>query len=220
LKRLLYVGLAAAAVAAGAFAIPNVASASQATTWKVTVSNLTGNQPMSPPLFVVHDEDVDVWEPGTIASHVVAAIAEDANNAPAEEALSQVEGVHDVSTGEAGAIPPGESRTYHVTTQDRFDRLSAVTMLVNTNDGFTGLDSLRLHGNGGEVRDIAWDAGSESNNELRGFIPGPCCENPFVRDPNGKLVSPHEGITGRGELDPDEFGFSGEVAKFRIERAR
>jgi hypothetical protein len=218
LKRLLYVALAAAAVAA-AFAIPNVASASQETTWKVTVSNLTGTQPMSPPLFAVHSEDVHVWQPGTIASHVVAGIAEDANNAPAEEALPQVEGVREVFTGEGGPIPPGESRTYHVTTQDHFDRLSVVSMLVNTNDGFTGLDSLKLHDDGAEVADIAWDAGSESNNELKSHIPGPCCENPFVRDPNGKLISPHEGITGRGELDPAEFGFSGEVAKFRIEPA-
>jgi hypothetical protein len=220
LKRLLFVGLAAAAVAAGAFAIPNVASASQATTWKVTVTNLTGGQPMSPPLFAVHNEDVRVWHPGTIASHVVAGIAEDADNAPAEEALPQVEGVHDVFTGEGGPIPPGESRTYHVTTQDQFDRLSVGSLLVNTNDGFTGLDAVRLEGEGAEVRDIAWDAGSESNNELTGFIPGPCCENQFVRDPNGKLISPHEGITGRGELDPAEFGWTGEVAKFRIERSR
>ncbi|MGH9248902.1 MAG: spondin domain-containing protein [Acidimicrobiales bacterium] len=64
-----------------------------------------------------------------------------------------------------------------------------LTMLVNTNDAFTGLDSMRLHGRGDRVRTVAYDVGSERNNELARFIPGPCCNNPFVRDPEGALIA-------------------------------
>jgi hypothetical protein len=148
----------------------------------------------------------------------VAAIAEDANNAPAESAFPQLAGVQDVFTGAGGAIPPGASRTYTVQTSGRFDRLSLLTMLVNTNDGFTGLDSLHLGGNGTTLETMAYDAGSEVNNELTAFIPGPCCNHPFVRDPEGELIRMHEGITGRGDLDPAVYGWHGAVARIEIDR--
>ena len=65
---------------------------------------------------------------------------------------------------------------------------------------------------------MAYDAGSERNNELRSHIPGPCCNNPFVRDPEGALIAPHAGITGVGELDPAVYGWDEPVVKITIER--
>jgi hypothetical protein len=194
-------------------------------TWHVTVRNLTppgpgapGSQPLSPPLFVVHSGKADVWTVGDIASHGVAAIAEDANNTVLESALASVPGVKTVFTGAGGPIPSGQSRTFTVETSGPFRRLSLVTMLVNTNDAFTGLDSLRLTGRGTMRSTMAYDAGSEKNNELKSHIPGPCCNNPFVRDPEGALVGPHEGITGRGQLDPALYDWEGPAARITIER--
>lgn len=149
--------------------------------------------------------------------HPVAAIAEDADNAPAEPAFPQLPGVQDVFTGARGAIPPGASMTYTVQTSGPFNWLSLLTMLVNTNDGFTGLDSFHLHGNGTTLQTMAYDAGSEVNNELTSFIPGPCCNHPFVRDPEGDLIRMHEGITGRGDLDPAVYGWHGAVARIEID---
>jgi hypothetical protein len=193
--------------------------------WQVTIENLTpagpgapGSQPLSPPLFVVHSGRADVWSVGEIASHPVAAIAEDANNGPAESALGQLRGVRDVFTGAGGPIPSGASRMFMVETGGKFSRLSVVTMLVNTNDAFTGLDSLRLRGDRIVRSRIAYDAGSEQNNELAAFIPGPCCGNPFVRDPEGELIRRHPGITGFADLDPAVYGWEGPVAKITIER--
>jgi hypothetical protein len=91
-------------------------------------------------------------------------------------------------------------------------------MLVNTNDAFTGLDSLRLPGRGSAHETMAYDAGSERNNELKSHIPGPCCGNAFVRDPEGALIGPHEGITGRGQLSPALYDWDGPAARFSIER--
>jgi len=209
------------ALAAAALLIPAAASEPNSQrTWDVTITNLTppGSQPLSAPLFVVHSNRAQIWSPGQIATHPVAAIAEDANNAPAESAFPQLAGVQDVFTGAGGAIPPGASRTYTVQTSGRFDRLSLLTMLVNTNDGFTGLDSLHLGGNGTTLETMAYDAGSEVNNELTAFIPGPCCNHPFVRDPEGDLIRMHEGITGHGDLDPAVYGWHGAVARIEIDR--
>lgn len=148
----------------------------------------------------------------------MAAIAEDANNAPLEAALPAVPGVKTVSTGAGGPIPSGATRSFTVETSGRFNRLSVVTMLVNTNDAFTGLDSLRLRGHGSSHETMAYDAGSEKNNELKSHIPGPCCGNPFVRDPEGALIAPHEGITGRGQLSPTLYDWDGAAARITIER--
>ena len=207
---------------AAALLIPSASGSSKrkARTWQVTITNLTpaGSQPLSPPLLVVHSNRADVWSPGTIATHPVAAIAEDANNAPAESALTGYPGVLSVETGAGGPIPPGETHTFTVRTRGGFDRLTVLTMLVNTNDGFTGLDSLHVHGRGSTRSTNAYDAGSERNNERRAYIPGPCCGNHFVRDPEGALIRMHEGITGRGELDPTVYGWTGPVARIQVSR--
>ena len=57
-------------------------------------------------------------------------------------------------------------------TSGHANRLSVLTMLVNTNDGFTGLDSLRLRGHDDTRSVMAYDAGSEQNNEEIALIPG------------------------------------------------
>lgn len=41
------------------------------------------------------------------------------------------------------------------------------------------------------------------------FNPGPCCNNPFVRDPEGALIDHHEGINGVGDLDTAVDGWTG-----------
>jgi hypothetical protein len=74
-----------------------------------------------------------------------------------------------VFTGAGGPIPSGQSHTFLVGTTGPFDRLTVLTMLVNTNDAFTGLDGLRLGGQGTTVATMAYDAGSERNNELAAF---------------------------------------------------
>jgi hypothetical protein len=224
MKRLLVLA-ASALTAAGLLTASAGADEGGAKVWRVTIENLTppgpgapGSQPLSPPLFVVHSKRADVWSLGGIASHPVAAIAEDANNAPAESALAQLSGVREVFTGAGGPIPSGTARSYLVETKGKYKRLSVVTMLVNTNDGFTGLDSYRVRGHGAVLWRMAYDAGSERNNELTAFIPGPCCGHPIVRDSEGALIRMHPGIEGVGGLDPAVYGWEGRVARITIER--
>jgi len=229
MRRLILLGLislSAIAVAAGSAAADGDDGDDGATkTWRVTITNLTplgpdqhGSQPLSPPLFVVHSKHADVWSVGEIANHGVAAIAEDANNSVLLSALPAVPGVKTVFTGAGGGIPSGVTRSYTVVTGGEFNRLSIVTMLVHTNDAFTGLDSLKLTGRGSVHETIAWDSGSERNNELRAYMPGPCCGHPFVRDPEGALIGPHEGITGRGDLPAAVYNWHGPAARITIER--
>jgi hypothetical protein len=212
--------LVVAALAVGPAAADDDPDHGPGWTWRVTVTNLTDAQPLSPPLLVVHSRKADVWSVGELASHGVAAIAEDANNGPLETALPLLDGVASAQTGAGGPIPPGATRSYEVESAGRANRLSLLTMLVNTNDAFTGLDSEKLGRKHWTAHTMAYDAGSERNNELASHIPGPCCGNAFVRDPEGALVAPHEGIVGRGDLAPAVYGWDGPVARIEVERVR
>ena len=155
MRKLILLGLMAlATIAAGsASADDDDRDDGTSKSWRVAITNLTppgsgapGSQPLSPPLFVVHSRQADVWSVGELASHGVAAIAEDANNKVLESALPAIQGVKTVFTGAGGPIPSGGTRSFTVESSGGFNRLSVVTMLVNTNDAFTGLDSLRLSG--------------------------------------------------------------------------
>ncbi len=193
----------------------------------MAVRNLTtgSSQPLSPPLLVVHRRRADPWSRGQLASHVVADIAEDANNGPATMGLRRMRGVKSATTGvDAGAaapapIPPGASQTYTIPAQGPSNRLSLISMLVQTNDGFTGLNSYRLRPGTRVLRKRAYDAGSEVNNQRRDSIPGPCCNNPNVRDPEGRAIGPHPGIRdGVGQLTRARFGWTGPVAEITVKQ--
>ena len=218
--------LTAAGVAAGIAAGTATGSNGYVRHYEVTVENLTGGQPLSPPLIAQHSRRADVWEVGDPASHVVAGVAEDANNGPAIDLLNRVRGVGNVETGidegasAAAPIPPGASQTYRIEATPR-QRLSLLSMLVNTNDAFTGLDSVRLGQRRVVIHARAYDAGSEANNQLASHIPGPVGNNPFVRDPEGDLIRMHPGVqAGMGDLDPAVHGWTGPVAKITITPVR
>ena len=80
-----------------------------------------------------------------------------------------------VETVAQDPIAPGEIATFTVTTKGRYNRLSLITMGVQTNDMFTGTSSLRLHRIAGMrmLNTRGWDAGSEANNQLKSHISGP-----------------------------------------------
>ena len=216
--------IAGAALASAAAIVPTVADASRddrpVETYTVTVENLTpaGSQPFSPVGTVVHNRRVDVWSVGSPASAAVAAVAEDANLPIFASTYRKVAGVSSSTVGGAGPFGPGETITFEVQGR-RGDRLSLVSMLVNTNDAFTGLDSVRLGRHSQELEVGAYDAGTEVNNEQPAYIPGPAGGSPFVRDPEAGLIAPHDGIIGvDGGIDPAVYDWNDPVARITIER--
>lgn len=223
------IALTAATLSLGAAAVPLTATHGPALRdYAVTVENLTpaGSQPLSPPLLVIHSDRADVWTAGTLASHPVAGIAEDANNAPAVAAFGGLRGVRSAATGvdrnatAAAPIAPGAAQTYLVRARPG-DHLSVLSMLVNTNDGFTGLDALRLRSGTVTVRTRAYDAGSEVNDQLAAHIPGPAGNSPFVRNPEGAVITMHPGVVaGVGDLTPEAHGWTGPVARITVGPAR
>ena len=188
--------------------------------YEITLENLSpeGSQPLSPPVMAVHSPSYRIFHLGGYASDELAQVAQDAVNGPLVNVLNSSTQVSSVVVG-SGVIPPGAYDTYNISAEGNYMKLSMVTMLVNTNDGFTGADKLQLPQTGSKTYYLkAYDAGSEENTELSAHIPGPCCGNPFAGNATNEKIKFHPGITGVGDLDPSIYGWNEPVAKLIITR--
>jgi hypothetical protein len=226
-KRLAIAAVFVVALAAVTAVVVPQAAAQARLNYRVTIYNLTNDQVFSPPLVVTHKPEVAVFHPGHAASPALRMLAEDGASDPLRLELSLSPDVMSIIAATA-PIPPGGSASYEVSAQGSFDRLSALGMLVTTNDAFFALDSFEIAAdafrNRSEVLAYApaYDAGTENNNELCGFIPGPPCGNGGVPDVAGAegYVHIHRGIHGVGDLDAARFDWRNPVAKIVITKLR
>ncbi len=191
---------------------------------EVTVTNLTRGQIISPVVIATHTDAMNpLFVLGAAPSPELAMMAEDALAAPLIALLSGDPNVLDVQTifGDAGPILPGESASVVVNSRGNFRDLTMVGMLVTTNDAFFALNGVRVPRRGTKVHySPGYDAGSETNNELCAFIPGPPCGNPNVRDVTNAegYVHIHAGIHGIGNLTSSMHDWRNPVAKITINR--
>jgi hypothetical protein len=204
-------------------------------TYAVTVHNLTAGQPFTPPIAATHRTPVSVFSVGEPARFGVKEIAENGNLAPLHSWLTDERHVSDVviAVGSPPPLLPGESRTFEITIDRGARYLSLISMLICTNDGFTGVDGLRLpmrHGETVSAYADAYDAGTEINTEdfadlvppcpaLTGVpstVPGTGMSDPALAE-NG-VVSHHPGIQGIADLSLAIHGWSDPVAHIEVER--
>ncbi len=168
---------------------------SEAGTFTVTFQNLTTNQLMTPPVVALHDPSVHLFQVGEPASDAIRDIAETGANG---ELVAFATDNGDVvsAAGEAGAGPfgPGGEVTINLTTDLDGQVLSAVNMVICTNDGIAGFDSMTLPADNTPVvaTAVAYDAGTRDNsNDAQSFFPPPCKVGDTI--PNAE-TSPRAGI--------------------------
>lgn len=222
-------------------------SATTLRAYRVTITNLTSGQAFTPPVVATHEGDVDVFSVGQAASFGVKEIAENGYLTPLVSALRATSGVSEVFEGTAPLVPAGTpgaelppnppnfsaSVTFdiHAASGARF--LSFVSMLICTNDGFTGVDRLRLPNRLGESLTIVgagYDAGTERNTEDFADIVPPCqgligvsSGEPGTGTSNGALaeggvIHHHPGIVGGADLLPAVHGWMNPVVSVSVER--
>ena len=214
-------------------AIPSSASGPghSARTYEVTVENLTPGQIFTPPIWATHSKRVDFVEVGQPAPYGVKEIAENGNLEPLDYAWSLARGVRDHGIASDGPLTGGTSRTFEITAPGNAKRLTTFSMVVCTNDGFTGLDSQKLPrgvGHSVTVEAKAYDAGTERNTEVLADLVPPCSggetgtgsSNPALAE--GGVITAHGGITNAGGdpslLDPAVWHFEQPVARYTITR--
>jgi hypothetical protein len=94
-------------------------------------------------------------------------------------------------------------------------RLSVLTMLVDTNDAFTGLNATDISNMAvGETKSfttISWDSGTEANTETAATMPGPAAQAAGgggapagfsdVRDDRNDIVHAHRGVVTNATME-------------------
>lgn len=218
--------MAVAAVALVAVAA-SPAAGQQTVTYNVTIENLTSGQPFTPPVVAAHTSGMDVFNVGQAASAEVQAIAENGNNDPLVALLGGSAAVLDSASGTA-PVKPGESATITVEAPSG-SLLTVVFMLICTNDGFSGVDSMTLAASGSESVDAnAYDAGTETNTEDFADIVPPCQDLIGVSsadagtgetDPalaEGGVITAHQGIQGGTDLTVSDHGWTDPVARITV----
>jgi hypothetical protein len=203
--------------------------------YEVTVTNLNQGQALTPALVFTHDKEfAPLFTEGSPASAELAAVAEDGDIRPLRNLVATDPHVSDVAViqgtaplplppaGPGGfAIKPGESASVTVKFSSNKRWVSLVGMLASTNDAFYALN--KSAGPSSDVvtyYSVAWDAGSEVNNENCQFIPGPPCGTFFARATAGAegFVHVHPGIHGISDLVPALHDWRNPVAKITIRR--
>lgn len=146
--------------------------------YQVTITNLTSNQPLSPPALVVHDMGYMPISIGQPASTGLEHLAEGGETALWLAEARMHESVYRTQAGDM-VIPPGEHAEFMLMVPANLEQpmLSGATMLVNTNDAFAAFTALPLHSLEveGSMHFMAnvYDAGTEMNSETAATIPGP-----------------------------------------------
>lgn len=202
------------------------------------ITNISANggsiiTPLSPPVYVTHNEDAALFQIGEPASAGIEAVAEDGNAPVLVNALTGAPGVGMVNA--AGApVGPGGQFSFSVTPSVEYPYLSLATMVVESNDAFLafGPEGLKLVDDNGAPREVdailadfhremvIWDAGTEAN-EVPGVGPnqvlrqsapnsGPVDPIPGVhlyRDSTNDLAGPNAG--GFGEIHVTNSGTPG-----------
>ena len=233
----------AATVAALVFLATVSSAAAQApvATYEVTIDDLTQGQPLTPPVVATHRAATGMFTVGQPASFALKEIAENGNLAPMIAQLGADKHVSDSVAAAAPLVPDGlpgsamfdDSVTLTVTASEGAKFLSVASMLICTNDGFTGVDSLRLPKRVGDaivVRSAGYDAGTERNTEdfadivppCQGLVgvssgePGTGTSNPALAQRG--VIHHHPGITGGADLVPAIHGWIDPVAEITVER--
>ena len=133
----------------------------------ITITNLTHGSHFTPLLVAAHPDSMHLFEVGKPASDKLQAMAE-GGDISGLTADVDAAGGDNVANPAAGLLAPGDSTSFSLTTGDGNDRLSVVAMVLPTNDGFVGMDSLPIPATPGSYtfKMNAWDAGTEANDEI------------------------------------------------------
>lgn len=178
----------------------------QSREYRISITNLTHGQPLSPPVAVLHKKQFSFWEIGESASHAIELMAEGGD---ASQLLELRKNSPQYQAD--AALAPGEKISFTLKSKKRNKRnLSIAGMLVNTNDAFSGLNSVELSQlKPGQTRvyySNTYDAGTEFNSELVGTIPGPADSgegfNP-ARDDVTSVITLHGGIVSVDDNHPE-----------------
>lgn len=205
--------------------------------YRVTVENLSSGQALTAPVVATHARTLRLYRPRR-ASTEIQALAENGDSAPLLTWLGDDARVAEIATGTTGPLVPrsdpggtllGSSTNIIIGADPGAEFLSLASMVVCTNDGFTGLNRVRL-----PTRSVrvyfpgVSDAGTEINTEdfadlvpacqfLLGFASadaGTFVSNPALAE--RAPILPHSGVSGGADLIPSAHGWVDPIVRITV----
>ena len=206
------------------------ALADGASTYQVTITNLTHSINFTPIMVASHRGSINMFELGSASSDDLAYIAESGDVGPMSGTLGANPRVIDVQNS-GGLLGPGDSVSVIVSAAHGARRISLASMMLPTNDGFIALDSVAAPKKGSRTYySPGYEAGTEMNDELCVNIPGPTCGgvglspgavSPGSLNPGDEgYVHINRGIHGIASLAADVYDWRNPVAKITVTRIR
>lgn len=209
--------------------------------YRIRIVNLTDGQPFTPPVIATHRYRFNLFLVGDLASVGVMQVAENGNLPNLVSALEQASAVTDVVAGAEPLVPAGlpgsashpDRATYVIQASNGAKFISFASMLICTNDGFTGINHVKLPEAVGDqtIRLAAgYDSGTETNTEDFADIVPPCqglvgvtSSDPGTGNSNpalleGGVIHHHPGIAGGMDLVASVHGWDDPVVRVIITR--
>lgn len=195
--------------------------------YEITITNLTQGQSFTPILAATHTGDISFFRLGAAPSQDMADLAEGGATAGLQSYLEGMpDKVLDITGTDMGLIGPGEHRTVSLYGDKNYNRLSFAGMLLPSNDSFVAVSSMPLPRHAGGRLALAYDAGSETNDELCANIPGPQCAainggmmgEAFSMGLAEGYVHISRGISGEGDLSAATYDWRNPVAHISVRR--
>ena len=162
----------------------------------IEITNATNAIYFTPLLVSAHNQYTHMFQVGTAASASLQAMAEGGDISGLDTDLAAL-GASNVVNPAGGLLAPGASAIATLSAGGQNKFLSLVAMLLPTNDGFVGLDAIRIPKKKGTYTYYlnGYDAGTEANDEIinGGGAPG----TPGIpADPGGNGGTGGSGVTG------------------------
>ncbi len=163
----------------------------------VEITNLTNGTYFTPLLVAAHHNDTYLFRVGDEATAHLQAMAEGGDISGLQQDVSNAGGVS-VANPAQGLLAPGESTEALLDVNPVWQGyLSVVGMLLPTNDGFVGLDSLAIPRKTGTYTYYlnGYDAGTEANDEIINGAGAPGAPG-IPADPGGNGGADASGAAG------------------------
>jgi len=201
-------------------------------TFQVTFTNMTSNQLMTPPVVALHDPSAHLFQVGEVATDEIRDIAEGGDSAGLVAfANANADVVTAAAVAGDGPFGPGGTVSANLTTTETGQVFSAVNMVICTNDGISGADSVALPAGNTPVTvmAMAYDAGTRVNSsDAQSFLPPPCKVGDAVpsaeEDPRA-VIAAHPGQTvannnAEAPIDTDNWDIAAGAEVLMIEIVR
>lgn len=198
--------------------------------FEVSITNTTLGQSFTPRLVATHNAEVSLFTLGQPASVPLELLAEAGDTEPLIAAILSVPNEIGEVLTDPELLLPGQTTRIEISAHPGHEYLTFAAMLLPTNDTFVALSGVKLPKQDSVAYTaLAYDAGTEENDQKCIHIPGPRCggaAHSMASDTDEGFVYISNGFHELGDMDaegneilgPKVYDWRNSVAYITIKR--